>query len=182
MHPRIQEVLDHLDRHRDSLRAAVNAAREEHHERRPAPDRWSAAEVLAHLALVEERIGGLIRGALDKARAAGIGPETETTPVSGMMNHDRIVDRSRRVANSAVSAPEEGVALPDAWSRLEATRARLRDTLVDADGLALTDVTASHPVFGELNVYQWALFAGSHEARHAAQVRELANADGASAH
>ena len=31
-----------------------------------------------------------------------------------------------------------------------------------------------HPVLGPINIYQWALFVGSHEARHALQIREIA--------
>ncbi len=30
-----------------------------------------------------------------------------------------------------------------------------------------------HRIFGEMNFYQWIVFAGSHEARHAAQVAEI---------
>jgi hypothetical protein len=30
-------------------------------------------------------------------------------------------------------------------------------------------------VLGEINLYQWILFVGSHEVRHTAQVREIAD-------
>jgi len=42
------------------------------------------------------------------------------------------------------------------------------------DGLALGEVIQPHLVLGPINIYQWLLFVGSHEARHTAQVREIA--------
>ena len=41
------------------------------------------------------------------------------------------------------------------------------------DGLALSQVEHPHPIFGPLNLYQWVAFVGAHEARHAAQIREV---------
>jgi len=35
-------------------------------------------------------------------------------------------------------------------------------------------VIQSHPVLGPINMYQWVLFNGSHEARHTLQIREIA--------
>jgi hypothetical protein len=34
-------------------------------------------------------------------------------------------------------------------------------------------VTATHPRLGVIDVYQWALFIGQHEARHTRQVSEI---------
>ncbi|MEA2712972.1 MAG: hypothetical protein QOK27_933, partial [Gemmatimonadales bacterium] len=38
---------------------------------------------------------------------------------------------------------------------------------------ALGGLTFSHPLLGSLDLYQWILFVGQHEARHAAQIAEL---------
>jgi len=38
----------------------------------------------------------------------------------------------------------------------------------------LSEVVQPHPVLGPINLYQWALFVGSHETRHTGQVREIA--------
>lgn len=52
------------------------------------------------------------------------------------------------------------------------------DLVREYDGLALGSVTAPHPVLGEIDVYQWLLFLGAHEGRHADQVREIGEALG----
>ena len=42
-----------------------------------------------------------------------------------------------------------------------------------AEGRALDQVKKPHPVLGELDGYGWISFVASHEARHAAQIREI---------
>ena len=56
----------------------------------------------------------------------------------------------------------------------------LRAALADADGLALGMITHVHPVLGEIDLYQWILFVGQHEARHVAQITEVVSAASAS--
>ncbi len=78
-----------------------------------------------------------------------------------------------------MTAPEETVPPSDvsaatAWKSLEESRRALREAVISGDGLALSEVKYPHPVLGEINLYQWILFVGSHEVRHTAQIREIA--------
>jgi hypothetical protein len=41
------------------------------------------------------------------------------------------------------------------------------------DGLALGALRWAHPALGELDLYQYILFIGQHEARHARQIVEI---------
>jgi hypothetical protein len=63
-----------------------------------------------------------------------------------------------------------------AWADLERIRAELRATVGAAEGLALSTVTHTHPVFGTMNVYQLMDFIAGHESRHANQVAGIAEA------
>jgi len=49
----------------------------------------------------------------------------------------------------------------------------VRQMLRAADGLALGQVTMPHPLLGEMTAYEWLATLGTHEARHAAQIREI---------
>jgi DinB superfamily len=175
MHPRIQEVLSYLDARREDLRQAIDAVPAGRRETRPAADRWSAAEVVEHLAMVEGRMArGIFARRIDEARANGVGMERETTSVAASFNADGIVDRrTPRTAPEPV-VPLGGKDAETAWTELQQVRAGLRATLTAADGLALGDVRHAHPTLGDMNLYQWALWIGAHEARHAAQIREIA--------
>jgi hypothetical protein len=173
MHARIRELMDHLDGQRAILRAAFDAVPAATRIRPPQPNRWSAVEVVEHLALVEQRVGAALAARLAAARAEGIGPETSEEPLLPAMDLARVVDRTTRIAAPPTSHPA-GLDADAAWAALEQAGTTIRQMLLSVDGLAIGAVTHPHPVFGPVSLYQWFALIGSHEARHAAQLREIA--------
>jgi hypothetical protein len=142
--------------------------------RRPSPGRWSAAQVVSHLGIVEASIAALFRQRLHEARAAGLGIDLDTSPILPTLDLARLLDRERALVAGERSQPPETPAMDDALATLTRTRKMLRSAVIHADGLALGDVTAPHPFLGSLNLYRWLIFVGAHEARHTAQIREVA--------
>jgi len=174
MNPRLEEVLNYLDTERRALRDAVELVPPAQRDQSPGTDRWSVAQVLQHLVMIEKRIGmGVTKWVVD-ARAGGLGPETETSSVLNSLDLALIADRSRRRTAPEEVRPKGDLDAASAWTALEQTRAVLRAGALAGDGLALGEVIQPHPVLGPINLYQWLLFVGSHEARHTAQVREIA--------
>jgi hypothetical protein len=174
MHPQIQEVLEYLDTTRSELSKAVEDVSAARREERPGPDRWSVAEVLDHLSILEGRVAQLVSGRLAAARAAGLGPELETSSVLDTVDRARILDRSRRATAPDFVRPQSACDATAAWAALQQTRAELRAAVVANDGFALSEVKHEHPVLGLINLYQWLVFVGAHEARHTDQIREIA--------
>ena len=174
MHPRIEEVINYLDTERAALREAVELVPPALREQSPGTDRWSVAQVLQHLVIIEKRIGmGMTKWIAD-ARAGGVGPETETSSVMNSLSLEAIADRSKRRSAPEEVRPQGDIDAKSAWAALEQSRERLRAAILAGDGLALSEVVQPHPVLGPINLYQWALFVGSHETRHTGQVREIA--------
>jgi hypothetical protein len=173
MHPRLQELFAYLGVRRQALRDAVDAVPETHRQQRPAPDRWSVADVLEHLVLVETRFKTVFADRLNEARAAELAAERETSPITGTFDQSGILDRSSRHQAPDVVVPQ-GSEWRAAWSRLEDVRRSFLDVYLSGDGLALGDVVHVHPRLGAMNLYQWGLWIGGHEARHTEQIREIA--------
>jgi hypothetical protein len=42
--------------------------------------------------------------------------------------------------------------------------------VVSASGLSLGEIKHTHPILGELDLYQWLIFVGQHEGRHKKQI------------
>jgi hypothetical protein len=168
MHPRMTELFAELDRELAALDDIYAAVPPERRMTRPAPDRWSAAEIIAHLAIVEVRIARLIGRALN---AGPVAPETDSSPILPTVNRDRVVDRgSKRNAPEATHPIDVD---PDtAWDRLLRAREKFKATVLRGDGLALGSITAPHPAFGPLTLYEWIAFVAYHGARHGAQIAE----------
>jgi len=174
MHPRIQEVLEYLDSTRSDLSNAVEAVSANRREERPGADRWSAAEVLEHLAIIEGRVTQMVAAKIGAAKASGLGPDPETSSIVDSIDRKRIADRSRPVTAPDLLRPLAETEATAVWSTLQQSRTRLREAVVAGDGLALSEIKHAHPVLGLINLYQWLVFVGSHEARHTAQIQEIA--------
>lgn len=176
MHPRISEVLSFLDTRHRELAEAVSRVAPARQVQRPAADCWSVADVLGHLAVVEEMITGVLRSRIAAAREKGLGPEPETGPIVPTVDVDRVLDRTRRITAAPEWCGPPGTDGATAWARLESAHAALREVIRAADGLSLCNVGARNPLLGPLNAYQWVVFMGAHEARHTVQIREIAAA------
>lgn len=173
MHPHLTEVLTRLDQARAELRAAVDAVPEHLRDRRPAEDRWSVANILEHLSLVEQRFAAIIAKRISEARQAGLGAEQQARDPFPPDLQKTLSDRANR-RNAPEPVQPRGLDHAAAWAAVERARADLRATVIDADGLALSRVLHVHPVFGTLNVYQLMEFIAGHEARHSKQIAGIA--------
>lgn len=174
MHPRIEEVINYLDTERNALREAIERVPPELRDKPPGFDRWSVAQVLQHLGIIEKRIGlGMTKWVTD-ARDGGTAPETETSSVMNSLPLALITDRSKRRNAPDEVRPQGDIDAKSAWAALEQARENLRAAFLAGDGMALSKVIQPHPVLGPINLYQWMLFVGSHEMRHTAQVIEIA--------
>ncbi len=171
MHARLAEIVEYLDSTRTELLDAVNAVPPDQRDRRPTPEGWSVAEILDHLYKVEAGSANLLARRLARAREAGLAPERETSSLLACMDAYGFEDRSRKRTAPDLVRPRADVPADAALGELVAVRAALLDTLREGDGYDLTMVTATHPVLGEINLYQWVVFIGKHELRHVAQVR-----------
>ena len=173
MHPRTEDILDHLEENRATLHAAVDAVPSPLRETRPAPDRWSVAEVLEHLTRVEEQLTRVLAAKLSEARMTGtLGPEEATSRVTDSIDRGLLLDRGRRITAGERVLPRGEMDSAIALATLDRTRANLRDLVVAHDGLSLGAISFPHPVLGVIDGYQGFVFIGTHEARPAAQIRE----------
>src|SRR5260370_12157045 len=78
MHPRIEEVINYLDTERTALREGVESVPPDLRDKQPGADRWSVAQVLQHLLIIEKRIGLVMTKWVTDASTGGIGTGTET--------------------------------------------------------------------------------------------------------
>lgn len=176
LHPRIGELLELLDETRASLLIAVSRVPEEARDRRDEDGRWTVGEILDHLHRVDAGFARRIQKVVAEATERGTPLETETSSVLGRLERSAVTDRARRLEAPEIVRPAEAARASEALAALSASRAAVRDGLIAASGLALGTIVFPHIVFGPLDMYQWTLFLGWHEVRHAEQIREIAEA------
>ena len=176
MHPRLSEVAQYVETQRSMLLAAADALAAPRWTARPAEGQWSVSEVLEHLHRVERGSARLVAMRANEARAAGHPSELEDGSMLECLSFARLTDRSTRVTSPDRVRPEGGWTRAAALAAIEGSRTELRAAFVAADGLALGSIRSPHPRLGEIDLYQWIMFIGQHEARHAMQVTEIVGA------
>jgi len=165
-----QLVLKHLAESRERLLGAVDGLSAEQRGFRPAEDRWSVADCVEHIIVVESFVLGSIHRVLQAA------PEpAKQAEVQGKEHAilEMVPSRNRRVKGPAAVMPngrwqDFGALL----QQFELTRER---TVSFATGTQadLFDHFFPHPILGDLDCYQWLLFIGTHCERHVRQLEEV---------
>ncbi|MDB4882498.1 MAG: DinB-like domain protein [Gemmatimonadetes bacterium] len=174
MHPRLAELTEYLAQQRRAVLAAAAAVPSALWTEQPAPDRWSLSQILEHLHRVERGVAALVAKRIASAAAAGHPAETETSSVLGTLGRFGVSDRATRLVSPAIVDPTESPDRETVERRLAESRAVLLAAIESGDGLALGAIRHTHNRFGELDLYEWILFVGEHEKRHALQLEEVA--------
>lgn len=172
MHPRLAEIVKYVDDCRSDLESAARGLPYERWSERPTAESWSVAQVFDHLHLSESGIARLLAKRIARAKEAGLGPERSEESVLKDLDFFPVVDGPKRQAPEIV-VPRPDATAPEVVDALRRSRGDLHAALREGDGLALGEVTATHPGLGVINLYQWVLFVGQHEARHTRQVAEI---------
>lgn len=170
----VAEIFDSMDEARGRLSERVSGLSAEQENFRPSSGGWSVAEIVEHLAILEERLLGLMTVMVNKAEKAGLqrsAGDTHFNPVS----LDQFVERSRKEKYTAPESaqPQGGVSIRESLERLRQSRARLRSLQPRIEATDLTSARYPHPAFGPLDLYQWLVLIGFHEDRHLRQIEAL---------
>jgi len=173
MHPRLTELVDYAATQRTALLVAVSTVPEPLRDEQIHAGTWSVAEVLEHLHRVESGIARLLVRTIERRRQAGIPEEGDTGSLLNSLDAYDLTRRDRRLVAPDPVAPRGGSTAAQGLAALAQSREALLAAIRSGDGLALGELTFPHPLLGSLDMYQWILFVGQHEARHAAQIAEL---------
>jgi uncharacterized damage-inducible protein DinB len=164
-----ETLLKSLSDSRGRLLATVQGLSREQLHYRPAPDRWTVAECVEHIAVVEGRVLGLIQKTLSDGPAP-----TKRSAMEGRDNAlvEHVAGRVARFQAPEYLIPRGQWPDEQLLKEFEATRQRTQE-FADSTGADLRKHFCAHPVLGELDLYQWLLLIGAHCDRHRAQSEEV---------
>lgn len=136
---------------------------------RTAPDRWSIAETVEHVVMVENAILRRIR---QKIGEPSVRTERPDPAVMDATLWKHVAKRSRRVQAPEAARPSGKLTVvAEAVAAVRTTRGRTVEfvTATEAD---LRGHVFPHMIFGDLDLYQWLIFLSLHGSRHAGQIEE----------
>lgn len=158
--------MENTQKIRENLWQSVEGLTDEQINENVGEDRWTIAQVLEHLLIIEEN-------AVKGIAAALASEENSTAPQKPV---HLTVNRSRKVPAPASLEPSKDFqTLTSLKEKMTKSRASLENVVKDKSEDELTQKSFLHPVFGMLDVKQWISFIGYHEQRHLEQIEEIKN-------
>jgi uncharacterized damage-inducible protein DinB len=154
-------VLSQLQEIRSELFNSIEGLSDEQLNEVPSSGGWSIAQVLFHVHQVEMYFANLAQKAVEEQNE--VVKDIDLAKVS-----DRTIKRK-----SPVEPPSEPQTREELISRLNHSRGKVIAFLNTLDLALLEEKSASHPVFGRLNLKQTMEFIGGHEKRHLNQIEEI---------
>jgi uncharacterized damage-inducible protein DinB len=166
-----EAALKHLQATHDAFLQSISGLSEKQWRFKPAPDRWSVAEVAEHITVTESMIFGMIQKQVMASPAA---PE-KRAEVKGKDETilTAVPDRSHKAQAPEILKPTNRWANREELTKAfdEARKATMDYVKTTSDDLR--DHFGPHPVFGPLDGYQWILLISTHSERHTKQIAEV---------
>ena len=163
-----EKGVQYLEQTRDGVVEATKGLSDAQMKFKPAPDRWSVAETLEHIALAEDF---LMQNVTEKIMKAPAGAADRDTAKIDAMVLAMIPDRSHKA-----QAPPELVPT-GRWSPSETLnhflKSRARTITFMKSTPNLREHVADSPIGQPLDAYEWLLFIAAHSERHTKQINEV---------
>jgi hypothetical protein len=161
-------IVEKLERAQESLLRAAGTIPADCWRIAPREGAWSAAEVIAHLMIVERGVL-LAAGRILQKQAQQI-PLRKRFRLPLMLVEWRLIRRKSPVPMEPRLLREKEAMLAE-WKEVRGRTLALMEETRDRD---LSAYRWRHPFLGSLNAYDWFSFLGSHQIRHEKQMREIA--------
>jgi len=134
-----------------------------------APDKWSVAEVMEHIAAAEDFLMGMVTNQVMKAPARPAGDDVKA--IDDMIVA-KIPDRSKKAQAPEPLKPTNRFGSPQAsLKHFIDARAQTETFLKTHDDLR--EHAIDSPMGKKLDGYEWVLFVAGHSERHTKQINEV---------
>ena len=159
----------YLDSTRDGVIAAVKGLSDAQMKFKPAPDRWSVAEVLEHIAVSEDFLFQNITNNIMKAPAGA--PDRDTAKIDAFVLW-AVPDRSHKAQAPEPLRPTARWTPAETLDHFLQSRASTIAFLQSTPDLRAHVVNAP-PLNQPMDAYDWLLFIAAHSERHTKQILEV---------
>jgi DinB superfamily len=135
---------------------------------KPAPDRWSIAECMEHIAAAEDYIRGNIINGVMKASAA---PGRDVVAIDAAIIENVPARKNKVQAPEAIKPSNQFGSPQGSIDHFVKSRAETETFLKDTSGLR--DHAVDSPAGGKWDAYEFVLLIAAHSERHTNQIKEV---------
>src|SRR5437660_11348552 len=163
------KALQYLETTKKNVLESTKSPSEAQWNFKPAPDRWSVAQVMEHIAAAEDFILGMVKEKVMMAPAGEPGRDVKKTD-EGVLA--MIPDRTNKVQAPEPLVPTNRFGSPEgSLKHFVESRVTTEDFLKKTPDLRAH--AADSPLGSKLDAYEWVLFIAAHSQRHTKQIEEV---------
>jgi hypothetical protein len=150
----------------------VTSLGKEQADRQLDGERWTVAQIVEHVAHVEDAAARICSKLLEKAVAVG-------TPGDGSIEiTPNFFAKGDEIAAVKVEAPErvhpvQGRTIDESLAMMAETRQRFEEMRPRFENYDCREHKFPHPFFGDISAAEWLVLSGGHKARHLKQIQRL---------
>jgi len=168
----IEQIYAGNNKIRGRLKELVSPLSEAQTSTLPEGEKWTVAQIVEHIAMVDGGAMRICAKLLQKAQAAG------KTSDGKVVISDTYLQKGLEIATMKVEAPElvhpnAGQTIQESLGKLDENSEQLdqlRELFESVDG---TELKFPHPFFGEISAQEWLALKGGHEMRHIRQIENV---------
>jgi hypothetical protein len=164
-----EKAVKYLESTKQAVLDATKGLSEAQWNFKPAPDRWSVAQVVEHIGAAEDMLRGMV---VDQVMKAPPRPAGADVAALDKMVVTAIPDRTNKLKAPEPLVPTNRYGSPEgSLKHFEETRQQTMEFLNSHDDLRAH--AADSPMGNKLDGYEWVMFIAAHSERHTKQINEV---------
>jgi len=165
----ISDVYAKNEEIREKMKQVVLSLSDEQTADLPEGEKWTIAEIVEHVAIVQEGMMKISAKLLNQAKAAG-----KTSDGKAHLS-ENFAAKAAEAQTLKFEAPDRvrptgNQSIEESLRKMDETRRALEDMRPLFESVECSDFKFPHPFMGDLTAHEWLALVGGHEARHLKQI------------
>lgn len=157
---------------RRDLKALVEGLPDDVTRALPDGEKWTVAQIVEHISMVDEGGGRICSRLLSKSQADGKSSDG-TARISGGFVEKATASAETKLEAPDVVQPRTGRSISESLAVMDRNGGKFRELQPLFEGVDDTGNKFPHPYFGEMTATEWFAVKIAHEARHTRQIAAL---------
>lgn len=172
----ISDIYEANDKIRERTKQIVGGLTDEQANRLPDDGgKWTIAEVVEHIAIVQDGMTKISAKLLNAARAAGKTSNGQATLSENFRQKASEAQQLKFEAPDRVRPTGEQT-IEESLAKMDEARGELENLRPLFESVECSEFKFPHPFMGELTAHEWLALIGGHEARHVRQIENILEA------
>lgn len=171
-HQTIGEIYEANDKIRAKFKELIGSLSIEQLNGLPEGEKWTIAQIVEHVSIVENGIIRICGKLLNKAKESG-GSSDGSAKISAEFMQKYASGGTRKFEAPERVIPTGTLSVAESFAKLDENRRSLKEIRPLFETVDDLRLTFPHPAFGEMSAHEWLLLIGGHEGKHIAQIKRI---------